>query len=138
MLLLSAGAWSLSTSCALFTDLNSDPYRLADAGAAGGQCAADAGADASCPLVFSAGCMAACSSTQVCCVTATGASALNGMCMDPSACSSQAAPSAALCTAGGPSDQCPPGGSCIAQTCTFGGASFSVHACSLIPSCKSL
>ncbi len=129
-----ASACALSTGCALFADLNSDPYSLVDAGAGGGQCGADASTDASCPLVFSAGaCAASCPSTQVCCASATSTGTVTGQCLDPSTCANQIT-STALCSAG--SSQCPGGDPCITQTCTFMGLPATVNACMLIPSCK--
>jgi hypothetical protein len=121
-----AAAWAFSSGCAVFTDLSSEPYHLADAGAAkGGACAGDggcAGADIACLST------ANCQTGTVCCLTASSLNAAGTACVAPSAC--QGSLSFQLCQA---TPECPTGDSCTSQTCTLSGTSFALQACTLIP-----
>jgi hypothetical protein len=120
VLLLAAAGWALSSGCALFEDLSSDPYRLVEAGPGKG-CSGDGG----CTSVTIA-CTPNCSIGLVCCISPGLDSSVSGACVAPSACSTES--SFQLCES---ADECE-GGSCITQTCTFNGT-LEVRACTTIP-----
>jgi hypothetical protein len=120
-------AWALSSGCAVFTDLSSEPYHLADAGATeGGACAGDGGCSGAEIQCFSTGdCPTA---GNVCCLTATSPNAPGTACVAPSAC--QGSLSFQLCKS---TTECPTRDSCTSQTCTLNGTSFALKACTQIP-----
>jgi hypothetical protein len=125
--LFATAAWALPAGCALFMDLNSDPYRQAEAGAGeGGTCTGDAGC-----TILAIDCSTECPSGQACCVTINSSTSYRAACEAPAACSAAGALSVELCAATG---ECEDGDSCIAQTCPFTGPAI-VRACSLIPMC---
>ncbi len=125
--LLTAVAWAFPAGCALFMDLNSDPYRQAETGAGdGGSCTGDAGC-----TILAIDCSTECPSGEACCVTINSSTSYGAACVAPAACSAAGAISVELCSATG---ACVDGGSCTAQTCPFTGPAI-VRACSLIPSC---
>lgn len=121
-------AWALSSGCAVFTDLSSEPYHLADAGAAeGGACAGDGGCSGADFVCLSAG---ECPAGNVCCLTATSLTAAGTTCVAPSSCGQPDSLSFQLCQA---TTECPNGKSCTTQTCTLSGPSFALKACTVIP-----
>jgi hypothetical protein len=126
-LLLAAGAAVLATGCALFQDLDSSPYQLVDAGGV------DCGADVACPKL-SLGCTPPCpSDAPVCCVTVPSKGPPVPTCTaTSSACTTaQGGLSVALCTQ---SSDCS-SGTCVSQTCTFGGIQGTVQACGTVATC---
>jgi hypothetical protein len=134
--LLAAAPLALSAGCALFMDLNSEPYRQSEAGPGESTCALDAGDGGCAILSLSETCSSDCPSGEACCVTANlSGSLVDGSlaasCRTPSACASLAN-SFQICAS---STECGDGGSCIAQTCSLGGPSVTVRACARIPLC---
>jgi hypothetical protein len=112
-------------------DLKSDPYHQAEGGPGeGGLCAADAGnvGDGGCASLEIT-CPSDCPSGEFCCVTASPSGSLTESCRAPSACTTQSGSFQACASAG----ECGDGGSCIAQTCSFGDSTFTVQACTAIP-----
>jgi hypothetical protein len=127
--LLAAASWGLSSGCALFTDLNGDPYRLVEAGVCEG---GPGDADGGCTLPGIV-CSPACTSEQVCCLTPSPTSLVNLMCVAPSECASQGSTSFQLCTPS--ASDCPQNGSCIAQICKSNGITVREFACTMITGC---
>jgi hypothetical protein len=120
MVLLATAAWSLATGCALFQDLSSDHYSVSEAGVA--ECSGDGGG---CPALL-LGC-SGCDAGRVCCLMPTSGAS----CVAPSACAGQGSLSFQFCE---DVNECA-SSSCLEQTCTFGGTSVKLHACTKIPSC---
>jgi hypothetical protein len=121
---LTAGALVLVASCALFQDLDSSPYHLADAGSEGGACVADSGKTS-----LAIGCDPPCSGGDFCCVTPAGTGMPTTACMPAAQCGSESL-SVALCNG----CECPSGTTCTTQTCSFTGP-VPVNACGMIPTC---
>lgn len=116
------------SGCAVITDLDVKGYRLADAGQPGdGACIGDA------PCV-SLGCIAAanCAAGEVCCLTLTPTSSFSLGCQS-GACT--APPGIQLCKTDA---ECPSGGPCAPQQCSFGGPPLTLAACNQLPGCSPL
>jgi hypothetical protein len=124
--LFATAAWALSSGCALFTDLSSEPYHLPEGGAGeGGACTGDGGCSGADIECLSAG---ECQTGNVCCLTASSFTSAGTACVAPSACHGNV--SFQLCQA---TTECPSGDSCMTQKCTLSGTSFALQACTQIP-----
>jgi hypothetical protein len=127
--LLFATALAFSAGCALFQNLDSGPYRLADAGSDAAACGVDGACD-----IGSTACQSTddCGPGQACCASLNPQSGFTVMCVDSvGACTGMGRDAVQLCAKAA---EC--GGSpCMMQTCTFNGASISISACSSVPFC---
>jgi hypothetical protein len=129
--LLFATALAFSAGCALFQNLDSGPYRLADAGSDAGACGADGACD-----IGSTACQSSadCSPGQVCCASLNPQTGATVSCVDGvAACTGMGSLAVQLCAMAA---ECGNGGPCKTQTCAFGGASISLAACSPVPFCE--
>jgi hypothetical protein len=128
--LVAIGFGAGGTGCALFTDLDTDPYTLAsDGGRSGEASACDSG---SCPnLVFDCRSSGDCQDGGVCCLTPVSTSSAAFACQ-ATACTTL--PAVQLCA----TDAECSGTSCTRQGCSVNGLVVEVGACGVLLGCSAL
>jgi hypothetical protein len=126
-------ALAFPAGCALFQDLDSAPYSLAEAGVEGGACAPDAAADCA-PVPALCQSAADCTPGQVCCAALAPQSGATVSCVaNAAACTSMGNLAVQLCATAA---ECGNGGPCTTQSCSSAGKTVSLAACSTIPFCQ--